>query len=275
MPATKKQMSIFEFGRKLIETGDLDPVYTICHHCDWEYDYQEYNFLLSYWCFYHVGTASWISQDHKEFWPRLCEASATSFYPRSSERRHWRGQASIKASLELRSLRLTPYQLIKGLGEPKEAPTLPTVMSRVKNLRGFGDWIAFKVADMMERLALCNVQFEPSDIFLIFDAPAKGADAMWLREARGLAITNPPESIPMWAYDMLKAELGYLKAPPRFERFINIQEIETILCKWKSHLNGHYEIGKDIAEVRHGLLKFAKCSLSQKLLKAGKAGGLW
>jgi hypothetical protein len=78
-----------------------------------------------------------------------------------------------------------------------------------------------------------------------------------------------------WAYDRLIKELGDLRAPPRYERPINIQEVETILCKWKSHLSGHYELGKDIIEVRHGLLRYAKCKLSQHLLAAGKRGGIW
>jgi hypothetical protein len=41
-----------------------------------------------------------------------------------------------------------------------------------------------------------------------------------------------------------------------------------------TYLGGHYEIGEDVAAVRNGLLKFAKCRTAQVLLKAGK-GELW
>jgi hypothetical protein len=79
-----------------------------------------------------------------------------------------------------------------------------------------------------------------------------------------------------WAYTMLKRKLGTLKAPPRFERRINIQEIETILCKWKSHINGHYFVGKDIQEIRHGLsLNRLQCKLTSDLVAAGIKTNLW
>ena len=78
-----------------------------------------------------------------------------------------------------------------------------------------------------------------------------------------------------WAYDELIKALGTYQAPPQMDRPINIQEVETILCKWKSHLNGHYPTGNDIAEVRHGLVKYGRCRTSQHLLQAGRKAGLW
>ena len=38
-----------------------------------------------------------------------------------------------------------------------------------------------------------------------------------------------------------------------YERPVGLQEVETILCKWKSHMNGHYPLNNDIMEIRHGL----------------------
>jgi hypothetical protein len=78
----------------------------------------------------------------------------------------------------------------------------------------------------------------------------------------------------LWAYNQLRQHLGKYKAPPRFERAINIQEIETILCKWKSHMNGHYKVGKDTHEI-HEALKETSGTTAQTLLKAGSKGGLW
>jgi len=43
------------------------------------------------------------------------------------------------------------------------------------------------------------------------------------------------------------------KAPPWFDRPLNIQEAETILCKYKSHTHGHYPVGKDVAAVKKAL----------------------
>ena len=41
-------------------------------------------------------------------------------------------------------------------------------------------------------------------------------------------------------------------------RRVNIQEVETILCKWKSHMNGHYPLSNDVDEIQHGLREWGK-----------------
>ena len=45
-------------------------------------------------------------------------------------------------------------------------------------------------------------------------------------------------------YDQLR-DAGLLKsmAPPEYERAINMQEIETCLCKYHSYYHGHYKGG--------------------------------
>jgi len=71
----------------------------------------------------------------------------------------------------------------------------------------------------------------------------------------------------------LQKKLGHHNAPPwlttRKPRKVNIQEIETVLCKYKSHVNGHYEPGKDTKEVYHGLQdpKF-DCALVGRMRRA-------
>jgi hypothetical protein len=46
---------------------------------------------------------------------------------------------------------------------------------------------------------------------------------------------------------------GKFKAPPDFTRPVNVQEIETVFCKYKSPLKGHYPLGKDTLELHHSL----------------------
>jgi hypothetical protein len=273
-------LSVFDFGKQLIESKDLDPVYVMLWNakleqgtlCDW---------LVAYWCFYHVGTASWVVDNGKssgdQYWSALLEAASTAEHPRSSERRHFRGQQAVKAVLELRSRRLTCSELVAQLSgpvndwppytTPQAAPSLATVVDRVKQLRGFGDWIAFKVADMLERLDMCPVNFSPSDVLTMYEAPREGAELV-------RAEYELPKVYPN-VYNFLISRLGHLKAPPRYERPINIQEVETILCKWKSHLNGHYKVGKDIAEVKHGLERYKHCPTAKILWVGGRTGGMW
>jgi hypothetical protein len=274
------QLTVFEFGRQLLRTMDLDPVYVLLWDANMQHE-KLCDWLIAYLCFYHCGTACWIvghgPSSKDGYWNALLAAASTKEHPRSSERRHFRGEQAIKAVQELRSRRLTCYQLVTQLTGRKptqalsslDTPSLAEVVSRVKELRGFGDWVAFKVADILERLALCSVQFKPTDVFHMYEAPRKGAEAMVERHgpARG--------NYYLWAYNQLIRHLGHLQAPPRFERTINIQEIETILCKWKSHLNGHYEVGKDINEIHHGLQKYHYCATAHRLLLVGKGRGFW
>jgi hypothetical protein len=258
------QLGIYEFGKQLITTKDLDPVYVVLYNAK-ELRPKLEEWLLAYWCFYHCGTASWIV-DQPNYWKAMEQAAASKEYKRSSERRHFRGQAAIKSVAWLKN------QGIAKLFKPflsGDDFMLKEVMAYVKFWYCFGDWIAFKVADMLERLEICKVVFTPENVFDMFEAPVKGAEAM--AEIHGPATGE----IPMWAYNKLRAVLGKHLAPPSNNRTINIQEIETILCKAKSHWNGHYPVGKDIGEVRHGILTRATCSTSQILYAAGKEGGLW
>lgn len=272
--ADRIKMDLYEFGRKLIETNDLDPVYVLVANggmdrallCRW---------LWAYFCFYHVGTASWIAS-RAEYWAGLLEAAGSSAYPRGTERRHFRGKAATSAWQAMRSLNQSPEEIIDNFCKPvaNSPPPLATVMNRVKRHRGFGDWIAFKVADMLERLGLCKVVFKPSDVFNMFDSPVQGALLAVDKYAPHLKTAMGQNEMCSWAHDSILTHLkGYL-APPSQDRPINIQEVETILCKWKSHLSGHYEVGKDIKEIRKGLLEFAGVKLCQQLLKGSK-GVLW
>ncbi|MBZ4299837.1 hypothetical protein LAJ56_17985, partial [Streptococcus pneumoniae] len=52
---------------------------------------------LAYWCFYHVGTASWIADRSVGYWQRMEKAAGSKEYPRSSERRHFRGGQATRS----------------------------------------------------------------------------------------------------------------------------------------------------------------------------------
>jgi hypothetical protein len=154
----------------------------------------------------------------------------------------------------------------------KSATTLAEVTKRVKTWYGFGDWIAFKVADMLERLEIATIEFEVDRVFL-FDSPRKGAKILW-NSINGNSPHPKPVDLANWASDFIVGNLSWY-APPRYERIINVQEAETILCKWKSYLGGHYKVGEDVESLQKALLRFPKCKLSQKLYKACKRGKLW
>lgn len=264
----RERLDIYEFGRQLLQTNDLDPVYVVLYRAKLERP-KLLRWLLAYWCLYHVGTASWICEsiDESDYWDRLRIAAGSNDYPRSSERRHYRGLAAT------RSVEWLARQGLSALFQPLIGVDTQSIdlMRYVMTWVGFGPWIAFKVADMIERLGLSRVRFDSSAIHL-FDSPKQGAALLW--EAERSFGAKPGEAEP-WAIRSILHRLGSVKAPPRYERVINVQEVETILCKWKSHMKGHYCIGEDIEAVRNGLLRFARCRTSQRLITGGKVGGLW
>lgn len=266
------------FGNHLITSGDLDPVY--CALQDMQMgEAQRDRWLIAYWCFYHCGFASYASEfEGMEFWRVMHEAGENvttapdgGRWPRGSERRHFRGAQATTAieALKQQYGENTSGMVRMIIGEPSDEIVwnpLPfkTVSDRVKMHRNFGPWIAFKVADMVDRVIGRPVNFDDAAVFMFKD-PVKGAGLV----ARWVALGQPKEFDPKQilvtledeittgdihtATSFLGQQLGHLKAPPLRDRGINLQEIETVLCKWKSHLRGHYPLNNDIDEINHGL----------------------
>lgn len=258
------QLDIYSFGRQLIETQDLDPVYVLVHQSKMEGEKLQ-KWLLGYWCFYHVGTASWVSEQ-RDYWQAMYDAAESKDWPRSAERRHFRGDNALKSITYLhgKGLDVLFRPFLSGL-----RMTYASVERHVRQWEGFGPWIAFKVADMLDRLGITSVDFSGCQLF---DSPRKAAAMLWGAEQPG---TEIPADVTTWAVRRILFKIHDKDAPPRYERKLNVQEAETILCKWKAYCGGHYHVGEDIAACRKGLLRFARTRTAQRLLAAGKEAGLW
>ena len=235
-----KRLGYYEFGQQLFETGDLDPVYIMLAQSNLSRK-QMCRWLLAYWCFYHSGLCCDIVE-YGDYWSAMvaaCEPGAS----RASERRHFRGIKAQEAVAFLRSFLAEPEEIIDSFME--DGCSFQAVTARVQRLPLFGPWIAFKVADMLERILREPIDFSGCEL-AFYDEPRKGAALIETGDPEG------PVNVPRLVGRLEKEFSGYL-APPWQDRAVNVQEIETILCKFKSHWKGHYPVGKDIAEVRHSL----------------------
>lgn len=238
------------FGADLIMTNDLDPVYNALVGARLP-GAQLKRLLLAYWCFYHLGAAAWLSEQEGASYWKWMEAAArnagealpTGFqatrWPRGAERRHFRGVKCIAAVEQLAALsNQRPEELVDGLVEPdvssRDRITFGAVSAQAQRWPLFGPWIAFKIADMLERVLRLPVEF-PEDITLFYKEP---------RAALGM-LDVPAEA----ANQQLLARLSCFPAPPWGDRNSGIQEVETVACKAKSFWGGHYWVGKDIHEV--------------------------
>ena len=257
-----KHLKCVVFGRELITSGDLDPVYVAIRNAPLKDNAQMSRLLVAYWCLYHLGAAARLSElSEKQFWPQLGLAarnvdsnwlphSAGGRWPRGTERRHWRGQQAVNSYASV-------LELARGKAEALvdywgSSQTFVETLTRVRRATGFGPWIGFKVADMLERVAGYPVSFADCELEF-YEEPRRGA-ALYLVSIQQASKAAAEDFVAKAVSHLLQpSQLGLLKAPPDRDRRVNVQEIETVLCKWKSHLNGHYAIGKDTREVSHGL----------------------
>lgn len=230
------------FGTYLLDSGDLDPVYIGLHGLQlppgglaaW---------LVSYWCFYHAGVScQLVGEEYERYWERMEELAGRRAGPRGTERRHFRGPKAPAAILYLKARYGSPLNVLEDLASGPL--TFGDISARVQQWPLFGPWIAFKIADMLERCAGVPVDFSDCELSM-YQEPIAGA--LLVAEQEG------------WPFDLrdtvrrLREIYGGRQAPPAFDRPVGLQEIETILCKFKSHWRGHYPLGKDTNELRHTL----------------------
>jgi hypothetical protein len=259
-----ERLPIKNFGAHLLRTGDLDPVYIALHNQDWTRE-QMGRWLVAYWCFYDCGFACYCSElNEDQFWLVMAEAaenqkrSPTGRWPRGRERRHFRGQQAINAVAYLRQQYRWAVEMVDYIAAG--APSYERVSHNVQTHVGFGPWIGFKVADMLERVVAVPIDFTQAAVFMFKD-PIKAAIMYWNQSyGEPLELEHQPHKVKNMIIPHVCEELTQkfmrASAPPRHERPVGLQEVETILCKWKSHLNGHYPLNNDIREIREGVKRW-------------------
>ncbi len=241
-------MDIEDFGRALVTTGDLDPIYVILVRANLDPPILQ-RWLVAYWLFYHAGVSSRLAESRG--WMQY-QTALDEKWPRGTERRHFRGDLAQSSLDALRQAYSSPEAFYVHIATT--APIdLAGVIERVKAHRGFGPWIAFKVADILERVCSIPLEFDQAAVFL-FDSPAEAVDAVWeqrvgpIKQSK-IDTAGRRERV----ITGLLERLSDLRAPPTGDRPLGLAEAETILCKWLSHIHGHYPIGKDAREIKHHL----------------------
>lgn len=284
------RLSIEEFGKELLMSGDLDPIYIALNRMEMPED-KRARWLVAYWCLYHAGAASWLSERNGPmFWNWLMAAAVNEpnkdsplqnplgcaeRWPRAKERRHWRGENAIKCVSDLaKRYPDSAEDMVKYIAPelPSEGPIsgpLPYkfIASRVMEHVAFGPWIAYKVADMLERCAGVSIAFAESDA--MYDDPRQAALKLW-RVRAGVpedARIKDESAAVSRVVNYLLGHFGGYEAPPGGGRQVGYQEVETILCKWKSHMNGHYPVHNDLREIREGAEPWrATCATAAEFL---------
>lgn len=246
----KKHFAAAErFGAELVRSRDLDPVYVALLPLN---SPRKSRTVLAYSCLYHLGVAGYVGErSGEDFWKALEIAAVNKDlrWPRGSERRHWRGKAAVEAVAWLRDNFEQPEQVIYRWYNGAHRASFNFIAEEVRRTPSFGPWIAFKVADIMERVLGFPVDFSDCELG-IYREPRRAAALLALGDADA-----PISGVTLGEViaKLLQGPLRKLKAPPNGDRTLNVQEIETVLCKYKSHCTGSYPLGKDTREVYHAL----------------------
>ena len=271
---TYAKISLDEFGQALLEEHDLDPVYDVLYIAKLEPDLLR-RWLLAYWCCYDAGESSWLSEQ-SDYWASMAKMAANETpapikgrWPRGRERRHFRGQKAVDAVQTLSKRFPRPEDAVLLLEKP--GPYVD-VKKEILTWPMFGPWIAFKVGDMLERVLDVAIDFTGSDVFF-FDSPKKAAVEWMATERPELWDHLTSQEIITKAINFLSFKFGDRLAPPSENRFVGLQEYETILCKWGSHNHGHYPVGIDTRELRHALDQWAEVSDTARRLRAAVYAG--
>lgn len=276
-----ERLDIVTFGTHLLSSNDLDPIYVALVAMDLPDD-QLSRWLVAYWCFYHAGVASYLSEkEGEDFWAefrKAClneeESPVGARWERGSERRHFRGANAMKTFDDLSGRYPKPEAMVDYIVYGSEGKIERTPLSyrditkRSKEHSGFGPWIAFKIADMVDRVIGYDVDFSTNDVFMFKD-PKQAALLLWRNHHGYGEHVKPKEAVVVSAVVEHLTELfaSDYKAPPFYDRPVGLQEIETVLCKWKSHMNGHYPLNNDLIEINEGLNQWALVSRTAQLFR--------
>jgi amino acid-DNA transferase-like protein len=231
-----KKMGVVKFGKALLVTQDLDPIYVMLWNAKLHPNLLK-RWLVALWMFYHAGTATELSWYRgSAFFAEAMRMAVSTEAKRGKARRHFRGQKSVDCIKWFHKHYKKPEYAVDELIEDVE-PTVGAVIKHMKEWPMFGPWAGFKIADMLERLDLSPIHFPP-EAPQMFKVPVEGAalvERKYNCEDAMLFLLN---------------RLRKYKAPPRYERPIGVQEAETILCKYLAHYYDDYPVGKIIVETK-------------------------
>lgn len=257
MARNYQRCGIRRFGAQLLISGDLDPVYVALLNANLPAA-QLSRWLVAYWCFYHSGFASAASERRRgDFWAFMEEAARNKTetpvggrWPRGTERRHFRGEAARKALYGLRKrYGDRPEDMVDYVATGRSS--VRAVIRRAETHDGFGPWIAFKVADMVDAL-IRPVEQDDLSLFL-YHTPRQSILEHYERGIIRTKLRDEEDRLE-FAMDWLQRSFESYTIPhKRNTSPPDWFALETVWCKHLSHMHGHYEFNKDIDEIRHGL----------------------
>lgn len=255
-----ERLDLVTFSKNIMRSGDIDPIYSALPRAIPDLA-QRKRFLTAYIAYYHAGVACWMSErDPDDFWDHMLTAAINEDpspnnerWPRSAERRHCRGAAAVE--LVDRWSRKWPDPSDMWDYFSSGPMDVGSVIKRAKTQYLIGTWLGFKVADLIDATLHIPVDQDDVNVFM-YETPVKGILTYW-RQREGLPESARPKDLPILilaANEYLAAQLGHITIPHKEGEKIDLFCLETVWCKWYSHLSGHYPLNHDIDAINEGLI---------------------
>ncbi len=260
--------SFKDFSMHLISSGDLDPDYifinNVCESKGWGLEEK------AKW----VAVKSIIYDSISELEFIIYNKSFDELKYGTERRKHKRNVESFWAAIEEKRKEHGSY-----LAFFESLPTDATLaMVELKKIRGVGPWAAWKIIDLINCCLGKEFDFSNLDFRVAYEYPIRGLLLVSGEDE------NDHKNIEDELYNKIiektisgLGSVNTLLAPPRKERKINIQEIETCLCKYHSYYHNHYYLGHDIdrlhkriEESNYEEIRRLKCHLPKKLTLWGQ-----
>lgn len=230
-------MNFKDFSYRLITTQDLDPDYLFLRE------------ILNGEPLFNKIT--WLQ--HKVF-----------IYDTASEYNHLMRNVpldSLRYGAERNKNRNRTYKQLPIFLEKFKLEDMPKEYTEarryLKEFPGMGDWASWKFCDLLERVADVEIDFSKVDFREAYDFPLRGLCRVNGQTDDFVATLKKNDDLYHHyiynAQHILGTDVMELEPPPKKGRTVNIQEIETCLCKYHSYLSGHYTIGKDTLHLYHRL----------------------
>lgn len=264
--ATEHRSDWRKFATLMFKLEDADPGYVLLRRADLSYA-QKLRYVLAWCTFYNPGLAARASDFQGEkFYAFLRKVYPTA--KRASERRHFRGQAGLKALTQWQDLYPNPEAMVEACF----GSTYLEVRKNMQHMAQMGDYFYWKLADIWDTVFDVPVDFTGCEKYMP-KVPKQGAELIWDEDP---AYQDEGSfDLTYLMYDITDHVSG-IDYPVKEGRKLALQEAETVCCVFKQHVVGDYRFGFRSAKAWKRLDAMrSETKTADKLLDGLYAGGIW
>lgn len=254
--------ALYKFAKNLIASEDIDPLYPVLKHLQKDLDPEQklwHSFLYVAWYNLPSATAAFTeySLPNKQLLKHIDPK-----WPTGIERRNNRGGKVVgHIDSYLKIIEVTKSQkkwYWEGLSRDKEPEDNWRILNeRIQTLHGNGRWAAYKFCEVLRKVN--NLPIQAPDMGHQFSSGPREGLAMLFGEIPG----QTSEVI-----DQLNAQGDVLiEKLQKLGLDVGQEEVETVLCNFKSLMKGKYYTGHDIDELQEQIVS----SLEKKIITIGQA----